>query len=76
MIWLVIKTLFTLIPLILNLIKEGKIKSAAQDEILAALESLIERKVNDALEAEKNLPDIATDPFNRAGVRRNKPKSD
>lgn len=59
--WLVVKVLFSLLPAIIRLVNEGKIKSAAQNEVLVALQERATR----AREAEGNLPDEADDVNNR-----------
>lgn len=57
--WLVIKILWSLLPAIIQAVKEQKIKKAAHDEIVIALN----KRIEDARKAE--IPDEATDRYNR-----------
>lgn len=70
MIWLLIKALIAVTPAILDAIRDGRVRSATQDEILLAIFSKLEKRVEAALRAgEGNLPDEDSDPNNRARTK-------
>lgn len=63
--WLVLKAIFTLLPAIIQAVKNGQIKTAAQNEVLVALQN----RIKVAKEAEGDLPDEADDPNNRDAAK-------
>jgi hypothetical protein len=67
MIWTILKALFVLIPFIVDAVKEGKIKTAAFDEVFEALEERFYQRIHDAIDAKrKEMVDENTDPNNRS----------
>lgn len=67
MIWTVLKALFTLIPFIVEMIREGRIKTGAYDEIERAIGASWNSRVAAAIAAkEGELPDEADDVHNRS----------
>ncbi len=59
MIWSLLKTLFVLLPEVWKAIREGRIKSAAKDEVLNALSVTHTRRIMAAHKARQAAP---TDP--------------
>lgn len=65
--WLIIKALAVILPAIINAIRDGRIRTAAQDEVLTALTRKIEDRLNAAKAVkQENLPDESLDPNNRS----------
>lgn len=65
-IWLVIKAVLTILPVIIEMVRDGKIKTAAYDEVLAALEGRLDERIKAAREAGAGeLIDEDEDPYNR-----------
>lgn len=63
---LIVKLFIGLLPLIIRFVREGKIKSAAQDELLIALYGHLYERIDAAHRAREGvLEDEATDPNNR-----------
>lgn len=68
--WLIIKAIAAVVPLIIQMVMEKKITSAAQDDILFDLTLEFEGRLADAKAAgEKELINEADDPYNRARSR-------
>ena len=66
MIWLVLKALFTMLPAIVEMIREGRIKTGAYDEIEKELGLRWTRRLADAVIAKNGeLTDEDDDPNNR-----------
>lgn len=64
--WLVIKALLSILPAIISAVRDGKIKSAAQDEVLEALMAGLKTKIDAAIKAGTGpLLNEDDDPFNR-----------
>lgn len=67
MIWLLIKALIAVAPAILDAIRDGRVRSATQDEVLLAIYTKLEKRIEAAARAgEGPLPDEDSDPHNRA----------
>lgn len=65
--WLVIKALLVILPYLIELVQNGKIKEGAYTEVLAALNGRIDARIQAAVEAGKLEPvDEDTDPANRS----------
>lgn len=66
-IWLVIKTLLIITPAVVEMVRDGKVKSGAQQDILNALAAQMDARLKAAQAAgEGELPDEESDPNNRA----------
>lgn len=66
-IWLVIKTLLTIAPVIISMVRDGQIKEGAYDEVIGALTDRLNKRFDAAKEAgEKEPVDEENDPNNRA----------
>ena len=67
--WTVIKAVIVLLPQIITMVREGRIKTAAQDEVLEALASKWDSKIREAeaaRQAAKDRTDWSADPNDRA----------
>lgn len=64
--WLIVKAVLAVLPMIVQMIQTGKIKQATEDELLKALASRLNERIDAAQKAkEGELPDEANDPLNR-----------
>lgn len=59
--WLLIKALISVTPWLIQLIQEGKIRAASQEEIVNAIQDGIASRVADALAAKHD--DSLPDPY-------------
>lgn len=67
MFWLLLRILFQLLPQLIQGIRDGRIRSTAQDEVLRELTASHEKRLNDALRAGQGpFPDEEDDPNNRS----------
>lgn len=66
MIWTVIKAVLVILPAIIDMVRNGKVKEATLDEVLKGLEGRLNARIQRAKEAEKDIPDEADDPYNRS----------
>jgi hypothetical protein len=65
-VWLIIKTVITLVTLALQMIRENKIKTGAYDEVLHAITKQFEVRRKAAEAAAQETPvDESLDPYNR-----------
>lgn len=70
MIWLILKALFTIIPVILQMIQEGRIREGTMAEFEAGMAANWEKRLAAAKAAgEGELPNEDNDPNNRARPR-------
>jgi hypothetical protein len=67
MIWLIIRIVLQLLPVLIQGIRDGRIRSAAQDEVLKELLASHEKRLNDAIRAgEGPFLNEEDDPNNRS----------
>lgn len=62
--WLVIVALASLVPAVVNAVRDGKVIDGAQDEVLAALSTAWDARIS-AANAAKPAENEDVDPFNR-----------
>lgn len=70
-IWLIVKALAAITPLIVRMVMERKITSANEDDIIFDITAEFERRLASAAQAQKEIPDETDDPYNRARSRSN-----
>lgn len=64
--WLIIKAVLAVLPLVVQMVQSGKIKKANEDELLKALSARLNERIEAAKKAkEGDLPDEALDTDNR-----------
>lgn len=67
MIWTVLKALFTLIPYLVEMAREGRIKTGAYEELEHAISASYSKRIADAIAAKnKELVNEDDDIYNRA----------
>jgi hypothetical protein len=64
--YLVIKALLVILPVIVQLVQSGRIKTAAYDELMSAFNVLFDARIKAAQKAAKETTNEATDPNNRS----------
>lgn len=63
--WLIVRAVLSVLPLIVQMVQTGKIKQATEDELLKALSARLNDRIEAAKKATEKLPDEASDPDNR-----------
>lgn len=63
--YLVIKSMLVILPIVIQWVQSGKIKTAAYEELAEAFSARFEARIKRAQDAAKETTNEATDPNNR-----------